>query len=241
MKGNVRFFAAEAGKLLLLALLTGYLFYDSVLAGLFLLVFSPLLVKRDLRKHKEKERLLLRGEFQDVIALLSGNLNAGYSLEQAVFRGTEEYGRLCAKKGLLYRELSAVCYGIKMNGRVEELFLDFAKRSGVEEIRDFAELLAMAKVHGGDMQSLIAKTAMHISEKHNMELSLQTAQAAKKLESRIMLAVPLFMVAYMRLTNGDYVTPLYGTVAGRIVMSVALVVIIASAAWMERITKLEEL
>ena len=46
--------------------------------------------------------------------------------------------------------------------------------------------------------------------------------AGKKLEGRIMNGMPLFILAYLKLTSGDFLELLYGNVLGVVVMTTAL-------------------
>ena len=47
---------------------------------------------------------------------------------------------------------------------MEELFLDFGKRSGVEDIENFAAVFYTAKRTGGDMTQMIQKVAWMLGD-----------------------------------------------------------------------------
>ena len=46
--------------------------------------------------------------------------------------------------------------------------------------------------------------------------------AGKKLEGRIMNGMPLFILAYLNLTSGDFLAVLYGNLLGVVIMTGAL-------------------
>ncbi len=63
-------------------------------------------------------------------------------------------------------------------------------------------------------------------------------QSAKKLEKNIMSLVPLGMIIYMRISNPGFMDILYCSIAGRILMTVCLI-LYGIALWIaEKITKI---
>ena len=87
------------------------------------------------------------------------------------------------------------------------------------------------------MIALIDRAVRGISDKQNIALELATVQAAKRFESLIMLLMPACILLYMRLTNAEYIRPLYTLPAGRIVMAAALLMTMLSGIWMDFILK----
>lgn len=70
---------------------------------------------------------------------------------------------------------------------------------------------------------MIRKAVRTISEKIDTEKEIQTMLASKKLEFDIMCAVPFVIIAYMKLTFGDFLDVLYGNAAGAAVMTVCII------------------
>ena len=229
------FWMAEGGKLLGLAAVLGILFYDAWYAGTFVLLLAPFLIRQDVEKYRKNVRRGLRDEFRDVIMLLAGNINAGYSLEHALIRADEDYARLAKDKSYMKAELDNMVHGLQMNRKAEELLRDFGKRSGIRIVRDFADLLAQAKTYGGNTIRLIEKTAHYLDDKHGTELEIMSAQAGKRFESAVMLFMPAYILAYMKLTNGEYLRPLYEQPMGRVIMTAGLLAMFAAGFWMHTI------
>lgn len=109
-----------------------------------------------------------------------------------------------------------------MNQPLEQELQDFADRSGCEDIESFAEVFSFAKRSGGDFVGIIQTAVLRISGKIEIEREIATAVAGKKLEGRIMNGMPLFILAYLNLTSGDFLELLYGNVLGVVVMTAAL-------------------
>ena len=119
-------------------------------------------------------------------------------------------------------EFAKMNAAVRMNQPLEQELQDFADRSGCEDIESFAEVFSFAKRSGGDFVGIIQTAVLRISGKIEVEREIATAVAGKKLEGRIMNGMPLFILAYLNLTSGDFLELLYGNVLGVVVMTAAL-------------------
>ena len=221
-----------------LSVAVSLLFYDTWWGMLSALVFFPVVWKEMKVKYLHKRRKEMKMEFRETIILLSGNLEAGYSLENAM---TETYRMLSNGKlsyPIMLRELYRIVNGIACGQSVDELFLEFGERSGVQEILDFAGLLQSAKHFGGNISRLIRQTATNFTDAAMIETEIDTLVSAKRLEGRIMLAVPFLIIVYLRLLNPEYVQALY-VAGGNIIMTICLIVIGVVAVWIEKIVRIE--
>lgn len=239
---NRAWYVSEAVKIIFLGVLTGWLFYDSIAGGIAIACVAPVIWIKDKGQYISKRQRSLRGEFKDMIVLLSGSLNAGYSLENAFVRVYEDAVRAEANNGnavIINDGLRHIVNGIHCNRRVEDMLVEFGAGSGVKEIEEFAELIAAAKHYGGNMIQMISQTAKNLSDRQMVENEISTILSAKQLEGRIMMLTPFFILLYMRFTNSGYIDILYSSLYGRIVMSVCLLLILISGAWIERIMRIE--
>ena len=89
------------------------------------------------------------------------------------------------------------------------------------------------------MAWLIRQTAGNISQKQLVELEIMTTIAAKNLEGKIMLIMPMAIMFYMKLTNQEYIEILYEQLFGRIVMSICMIVLAFMWIWIGKITRIE--
>ena len=143
----------------LMAAIVSWLFYDSFIAWLLMLplVILSLKDKRTVLCQKRKRRLEL--EFREVILSVSANLQAGYSVENAFHEAYQDIILLYGMDCVMADELRLLFRRLNNNEQLEDLLLDLAKRSSVQDIRDFADIFRIAKRGGGDMRGIIANTA----------------------------------------------------------------------------------
>lgn len=227
----------ELLKLFFIALTVAWLFYDKLFVAVLLLPLGIFILRTDRRKYIFQVKGRLRVEFKEFIIHLSGSLNAGYSLEQGIKRA---YDDMSQEEFLyLYKELAIIVNGLGLNRDIEKLLMDMGTRCQEDIIMEFARLVATAKQYGGNINSLINKTKTKLNDKLMVEKEIDTMIAAKRLEGYIMLLMPFGIVLYMRITNGTYINLLYESVAGTVVVTLALLVILVCGLIINKITKIE--
>ncbi len=226
-KPDMSWIIMEILKIGVLSVVVGITFYDSVFG---MLVCAPIwlyLWKYDLVKYKNNCQKILREEFKDTILQVSGNLNAGYSLENAFLQVIGDKNSSDSK--YMSVELKRLAVGLSCNRRIEDMLMELGERCQLEEIKEIAGLIVIAKAYGGNIIHLIRQAAANLAERQSVELEINTMIAAKKLEGNIMVFMPFFIIIFMRVTNPSYMTVLYVGVLGRILMTVCLVLV--AVAW----------
>ncbi len=187
----------------------------------------PRMSRERLRKQRADE---LQTQFKDAILALSSGLNAGYSVEHAFAEALGETDRVFGPDSMISRELRLIIHKIRLNRTVEEALADFAERSGLEDVRHFSDVFLAARGNGGELMQIIGNTVEIISEKTRVQQDIRTATAARRMEQRIMNAVPIGIVLYLDLASPGFFDVLYQTMAGRIIMTGCLAVYAGSIA-----------
>lgn len=223
--------------ILLLGLLT-YVFYRSLFAFVLFLplgFFYPL-YKRGDRKQKRLETL--RVQFKDAILILASSLNAGYSVENAFVSSLEELDRIYGADSMISKEIRLIIRKTRMNLPVGEALKDFADRSGIDDVENFAEVFVAARKSGGELMKIISQTAQIIGEKIRIHEEILTMTASKRLEQRIMSVVPMLLVFYIEMTSPGFFQVLYTTLQGRILMTLCLLAYLLSLWVTEKILEI---
>ena len=79
-----------------------------------------------------------------------------------------------------------------------------------------------------NIEDVLEEFAKTIREKNETYDEIQTIISGKKMEQKVMSAVPFFLLGYMKLTAWDFICPLYGNPAGVLMMSISLMVYIGA-------------
>ena len=118
------------------AAMVSYLFYNSVIAWFFLMPLVGLSLNQKKEQLCKRRRQRLEKEFREVILSVSSNLQAGYSVENAFRESYQDIVILYGKESVMAKELSLMLRKLNNNEQLEEILLNLAKRSGVDDIRD---------------------------------------------------------------------------------------------------------
>ena len=211
---NMRERCLFLGQGILLCVLVNYLFYRKVPAFLFMIPVPFLWFRFRVQGRNQKRKKELNYQFRDALNMLSVSLRAGYSIENGLLEAEKDMRRLNGSRTEMVQELSYINRQIKVNIPAEELLMDFARRSNVEDIKNFVSVFAIARRTGGNLAEIVADCAARISEKIEVDKSIELAVAAKKFEQTIMSCMPCAIILYMQVTSPGFFDGLYGTVFG---------------------------
>lgn len=122
-----------------------------------------------------------------------------------------------------------------MNRPVELLLADMGRRSGIQDIDQFAQVFAAAKRSGGELTDIISQTAGIIRDKIQVQEEIYTMTAARVFEQKIMNGIPFGIILYIDLTSPSFFQTMYHTWLGRICMTVCLGVYVGAVYLAKRI------
>lgn len=179
----------------------------------------PLYKKGDLKRERLRR---LEGQFKEGILVLASFLSAGYSLENGLTMSVRELEVLYGKDGMITREFGILCAGVRMNRPVELLLMEFGARSGMEDVDNFAQVLAAARRSGGELVEMINYTAGIIRDKVQVKEEIRTMTASRVFEQKIMNGIPFMIVLYIDLTSPGFFKVMYESLMGRSVMTLCL-------------------
>lgn len=212
-------------QLILGVLVILMLFYRNCFLVLILGIPLFLFGYRSLKVRWEAERRWqLNLEFQEGLQGIAAALNAGYSIENALEESRKDLEVLYGEECQLCREFTAMQRQLQMNQPLETVFEEFASRSGVEDIRNFSEILRTARRSGGDLVAITRTSARQIGENIEVSREIRTLIAGKQMEGRIMNIVPLGMILYFWVCSPGFLDCLYETIWGHLVMTILLAV-----------------
>lgn len=216
-----------------------YLFYGTWICAI---LFSPYLIwyiksweKQEMKKKQEQ----FRTQFKEAIQSLSAALNVGYSVENAMREAVRDLKGIYKKEERILRELSHMIRQLQMNMTAEAVLTEFAGRTGDEDVQTFVTVFTMAKRSGGDTLEIIRNVVRQMGEKIDVEREIETVMSAKKLEFKVMTAIPFAMIAYLKISFPEFMEVLYGNVVGVVVMSVCLVIYLVAYEMGKRMVEIE--
>lgn len=219
---------AAFGKGILACGVLAYTFYRSWTVFLVMAPAAFLFPVYEKRRLRDKRKLVLAVQFKEAMVVLAGNLSSGFAVENALAVSREELTMLYGADGLISREFSYMVQQIRVSRTVEQVLEDFARRSGLEDVKSFAEVFGVAKRSGGDLSGIMRHTAEVLRDKMQVREEIRTMTASRQLEQKIMSLIPIFIVFYVEGSSPGFFGQMYGTMLGRILMTGCMAVYLAS-------------
>ena len=218
-----------------ITVIVSLLFYDSfwgIAASPFIYVICSSIYRKSRIKARKDQ---LTGQFIDALKSIANAMSAGYSMENACLEAQKEMEMLYGTEAYMYQELAEINRSQKMSVALEKSIEEFANRTKIEDIMSFSQIFSFAKRNGGSMVEIIESTTYKINAKYETQKEIEVSIAAKKMEQRVMSALPIFMVAYLRLTSPEYLSRIYGNALGITFMTGCLMVYAIALIGAERI------
>ena len=241
--GVWKFSGKEKAKLILSYLglcgLVSWLFYHSFWAVLPFLAGLPVFLKKSREKRIKERREELLTEFLTGIRAIASALDAGYSMENALGEALKETEKVYGMDGVFTEELREMERKRNLNQSMETLWADLGKRSGLEDIENFGEIFQVARRSGGNLKEIIQSTADNITRKTETRREIEISLSAKKMEQKVMSAVPFFILAYVDLGSPEFLEGLYHNKLGIFIMTACLGLYLAAFFWGRRIVEIE--
>ncbi|MHB1394028.1 MAG: type II secretion system F family protein [Clostridia bacterium] len=208
---------------------TGYIFYRSIALSLLLIplaLFYPRFRAKDIIKKRKNE---LNLQFREALYSIASSLSAGKSIETSFKDAQKELSIQYPDAGTyIIMELEQINKMVEMNETIEEALADFAVRSNLEDILNFADVFTICKRTGGNLVQVVKNTAEIISEKIDVKQEISVLLTEKKLEHKILNLMPVFIVLMLSTSAAEFMAPVFNEPLGRAAMTFSLVLFTAA-------------
>lgn len=202
-----------------------FLFYRSVMAALVLSLAGIIAPRIHRRSLLEQRRMRLAIQFKEALYSIASSLAAGRSVENAFVTALEDLRLLYPNpKTEILVEFEILSARLGYGETLEQGLIDLSQRAQIDDISQFTDVFTTCKRSGGDLVEVIRRTSQMIGEKLDVQQDIAVMVAQKRLESRIMMAVPFVFLTFLSLTAPDYMAPLYSGI-GYVILTAALLLL----------------
>jgi len=194
----------------------GYVFYRSFL---MMLIFSILLLSIPSKEKKSLEGLILL-EFKEFLNGIHSELLVGQSFRNAVDLTIilHQVQSESLKESLLFLNKS-----LKLGVSDVTAWQHFSSTMDNKYITEFVDVLEVTYAYSGNIVEIIKNTIHTISDAIDLTLELQVMIAAKRLEFYMMMLLPILLLGLLSYSQYEYMSVLYQSILGRIVMTSVLI------------------
>lgn len=221
-------------------LVISYLMYRNLLFAAVIIPFSGRIqgfVREIIIKDRRRRYM---SEFKDFLFMVSTAVGAGRSMKDAVSEAIPSLKSIYGNRSVLTKDLILAYERMDKGGENDVRVLnDLAGASGLEDVQDFVTVYSICKETGADLISALNKAASVIMDKMSIEREIDEIVRRKEKEGLVIFAMPALIILFLNITAPDYISPLYETIAGRIIMTAVTASSIGIYAMIQRITNVE--
>jgi tight adherence protein B len=189
--------------------------------------FLYLSVRASRRQAKFEEQL------PSTLQLLSGALQAGHSLQQAVDTVVHEAGDPIAG------EFQRVLTEARLGRPLEEAFEAMAKRTNSVDFTWTVMAIRLQRQVGGNLAEVLNTVSQTIRDRYTLRRQVKALSAEGRLSSLILSVLPLLMFVALLIFNPLFLRPLFTTTMGLMLMGGSVVLMIFGVFWLKKITEIK--
>jgi tight adherence protein B len=172
-------------------------------------------------------------QLEGTLQIIAGSLRAGYGLAQAVSTvaaespspTSDEFGRVVVEN--------------RLGRSVEEATRAMAERLENEDLEWVVEAIEIQHEVGGNLAEVLDTVTGTIRDRNNIRRQVKALSAEGRISAIILLALPFVVSALIALVTPDYLTELFTTVIGRVMIGGAAVMMLLGAIWIRKLVKVE--
>ena len=188
----------------------------------------------------EKRRNKLLEGFRDTLYSLSSSFAAGYQMPRAIGRAAEEMKVSYGENSDIAQELCRIQTAYEQSHEdLAVLLTDLGERSCTEEIRQFAQIYVTCRSSGADIEQVCLKCSALLIDKIAFRSQVKTMISQKKTDILLLSLMPVGVLLFLNLTSYGYISVLYETLVGRVVMTCCLLAMVLALLWGIRICSIE--
>ena len=180
-----------------------------------------------------RRRAAFGEQLPDVLQLVAGSLQSGFSLQQALDAMVREDTQPAA--GEFSRALAEARIGADLEAGLEGV----AYRMNSDDLQWTVMAIRIQREVGGNLAEVLRTTVDTMRERAYIRRHVKALSAEGRFSAYILAALPVAVSGWMLLVARTYTRPLYTTVIGLVMVAVAAVLFLLGVLWLRAVIKVE--
>lgn len=174
--------------------------------------------------------------FVEFLNHMNTYLSVGYSFKNTIIIFDENDGSHPVHLCITMKALQNV---IAFNGTDQKLFDILLKQYPIKETESFQNLMHQALLAGSQSSYIVNITLDLLYLKNKTQSEVELILFQKKLEQMILCLAPLAIIGFIKLTSNQYLSILYSTLPGKLIMLFAFGILILMKLISDHIVKIK--
>jgi tight adherence protein B len=195
------------------------------------LLFCGALPAMVLRFRARRRSTAFEAQLPELLGVWASALRAGRSFAQALDTLVEEAGEPA------HTEFRRAQKQVRLGVPIEQALDDMSKRLASESFELVVLTTDVQRRIGGNLAEIFDQVADTVRKRQQFSARVRALVAMGVMSARVLLGMPFVLAAILTAINPGYMSPLYETRAGRVLIIVALVMMSAGALVLRRMVK----
>ena len=178
-----------------------------------------------------RRRAAFSEQLPDMLQVLAGSLQSGFSLPQALDAVVREDTQPIAG------EFSRALAETRIGGELEVALDRVADRMDSKDLRWSVLAIRIQRSVGGNLVEVLRTTGETMRERASVRRHVRALSAEGRLSAYILIALPILLGAFLFLVRDSYLRPLYTTPLGLAMLTGAVVLLVLGSVWMRNVVK----
>ena len=180
-----------------------------------------------------RRRAAFSEQLPDVLQLIAGSLQSGFSLPQALDAVVRENTQPAAG------EFSRALAEARIGANLEDALQRVADRMASSDLRWTVMAIRIQREVGGNLAEVLLTTMGTMRERAFLRRQVRALSAEGRLSAYILIALPILVGTWFFYSDSTYMRALYTTVPGLIMFIGAGVFVVLGALWMRKLINIE--
>lgn len=225
--------AVLLGSLVVVVMLGVGLAAGGPLVGLTGAIVGGLLPAAAVNFRAERRKRSFVNQLPDTLNLLASSLRAGFSLLQGLDAVSQEV------EAPMGRELRRVVLESRLGRPLEDALEETAQRMGSPDFEWVVMAINIQREVGGNLAELLTTVADTMVSREQLRREVSALTAEGKLSAVVVGVMPVILAVAISVLNPGYLTPLFTTAIGKVMLLGATVLALAGFLWMRKTIQID--
>jgi tight adherence protein B len=199
-------------------------FVTTVMAGAVPFMVLSIAVSRRAKR--------LQSQLADVLMILASSLRAGHSFLQALDSVSQEASEPAAG------EFARAVAEIRLGRSLTEALEDLADRVDSDDFKWAILAVTIQREVGGNLAEVLDTVASTMRERDVVRRQVDVLSAEGKLSIYVLTALPIILSLYMAIVNPEYLSLLWTTQIGVVMLITGSALLTIGLMWMRKVVKI---
>ena len=217
--------------------LTGYVFFfimtKKAFFSLLMALASASLPLFHVRLKKKKRMAKFEKQLPEGLGLIARALRAGHAFTSGMKLASDEFGDPLGPE--FEETLDEINFGVSVADALKNL----AARVDCPDLSFFVVSVILQRETGGNLAEILEGLAHLIRERFKFRGKVRVLSAEGRFSAVVLLAVPVFLVTFLYITQRGFLDPLFSDPIGRALVYIAGILMVLGVLLIRRIIKVE--